>query len=311
MTDNTTIYGNAPEGEYNAMLVSAEPARFNGSKAPNRFVVGFALMNEQGTDTCEDPNGDTLYAVAVCNITKGGFNPKSKSVKIRKALLTADEYDPFKHARWVPEWDHFLKLRPDGTSQVFKIRTQWRSEGRKAVSVVTHIQRPRDGQWACIEGEFEGPNAPSSRRREIKPAPEAPKEPAQAIPASSEGSPATKALPPVWTERPPFKWLSRTGKRLTLTDDQINRLPAAEVNLYFVWDRSGDKSRPWFDQNSGELLTLDEAALSTFGLDATAQYKVDHLKAFCARELEADEDYQIVKSLGIADCLGDLDDMDE
>jgi hypothetical protein len=152
MSIDFSAYGNAPEGEHFAVLRTT-----SGEKFPDgmRYVVGFVIVNPEIKRPIEDADGHPLFAVAVCNLVKKG-NAKSKQFKIRKALLREDEFDPIGNATSVPDWDHFKERLPDGSWNIVKVRVATRGEHGKNVSVVTHIQRPRDGVWESIEGKFEG-----------------------------------------------------------------------------------------------------------------------------------------------------------
>ena len=61
-------------------------------------------------------------------------------------MLTKEEYDPIDVCLGVPNFDNFNKRK-------MKIRITTKETG---MNFITHIQRPRDDQWECIEGEFEG-----------------------------------------------------------------------------------------------------------------------------------------------------------
>jgi hypothetical protein len=76
---------------------------------------------------------------------------------MRKAMLEADEYDPIAVACGLPPWEAFKQPRKDGRRRILGVRVDKRGSEAKPVSLVTHIKRPRDGVWECIEGQFEGP----------------------------------------------------------------------------------------------------------------------------------------------------------
>jgi len=146
------------------------------------LLVSFLIMNEDHTEPLKNNLDDNYYAVAACNPPKGN-NPKSKAFKIRKAMLLAEEYDPIGVAVGMPDWTHF-SYDPEKPLRIIRIKVEHR--GEEPVSVVTHIKRPRDGEWECIEGEFEGTyqkfhlgiefekvleKRPQSQRREYEEAP--------------------------------------------------------------------------------------------------------------------------------------------
>jgi len=149
-----SIYGNAPPGEHHAVLCSAQPEQYPKGE---RFLIGFVLVNEDGTETLFNDAGDTLFAVSVCNmVTK--CTAKAKQFKIRKAMLLPSEYDPIASATRVPDWGVFLDKTPDGRYRVIRIRVEERRTlADRPLSLVTAICRPRDGVWESIEGKFDGP----------------------------------------------------------------------------------------------------------------------------------------------------------
>ena len=61
-------------------------------------------------------------------------------------MLTKEEYDPIDVCLALPNFDNFNKRK-------MKIRITTKGTG---MNFATHIQRPRDNEWECIEGEFEG-----------------------------------------------------------------------------------------------------------------------------------------------------------
>ena len=61
-------------------------------------------------------------------------------------MLTKEEYDPIDVCLGVPNFDNFNKRK-------MKIRVTTKGTG---MNFATHIQRPRDNEWECIEGEFDG-----------------------------------------------------------------------------------------------------------------------------------------------------------
>ena len=61
-------------------------------------------------------------------------------------MLTKEEYDPIDICLGLPNFDNFNKRK-------MKIRVTTKETG---MNFITHIKRPRDDQWECIEGEFDG-----------------------------------------------------------------------------------------------------------------------------------------------------------
>jgi hypothetical protein len=142
-------YGNAPAGEYKAIFTGTFPARYPKGQ---RLIFGFLLLDQNGRVPLFANDGTTeLRAVAVCNLSNGE-NPKSKPYRICKAMLRQDEFDPIEAAMRVPPPEHFLPAALGEPRRLLGVRVARRNDA----SLVTDIQRPRDGVWECIEGKFEG-----------------------------------------------------------------------------------------------------------------------------------------------------------
>ena len=146
-----TAYGNAPSGDHKALFVSARTVPYPLGR---RLICSFLILDADGVEPLLNNMGDNYYAVAVCNVPKGN-NPKSKPFKIRKAMLLHDEYDPIGVATGLPDWNHF-SYDSDKPMRVIGVRVESRGDLESPISFVTHIKRPRDGEWETIEGEFEG-----------------------------------------------------------------------------------------------------------------------------------------------------------
>lgn len=151
------IYGNAPAGEHYARYVS----NFN-TKYPKglRLVIAFGLCTPDGSEAIYGGDDEPLTAVIVCNVPKGD-NPKSVAHKVRKAMLTADEYDPFTSAFKVPPWEHFEQPLPDGSHRVLNVQIeQTKANDGAWLSLVSHIRQPRDGAWFTVRQTYDGPPYP-------------------------------------------------------------------------------------------------------------------------------------------------------
>src|SRR5262249_29975908 len=121
-----------------------------------RLVVSFLLLNDAETAPAQNDAGEDLYAVTICNANPG-TNPTSKSYRIRKAMLAECEYDPIEAAKSVPPWDHFeAPLKSKRRTLRVRVRRKVDETTGNAVSLVTHIQRPRDSVWEWIEQEAPG-----------------------------------------------------------------------------------------------------------------------------------------------------------
>ncbi len=61
-------------------------------------------------------------------------------------MFTKEEYDTLDIHLVVPTTSYFYK-------RIMRVRITTKETG---MNFITYIQRPRDNQWECIEGEFEG-----------------------------------------------------------------------------------------------------------------------------------------------------------
>ena len=148
------VYGNAPAGEHHARYIT----NFN-TKYPKgyRLIIAFGLCNQDGSEAVYGPDGEPLNAVIVCNATKGD-NPKSVAHKVRKAMLMAEEYDPFTSAFKVPSFEELEQSLPDSSHRVLTIAVERRkAENGEVLSLVTCIRQPRDGQWFTVRQTYDGP----------------------------------------------------------------------------------------------------------------------------------------------------------
>jgi hypothetical protein len=136
-----TPYANCPSGEYWAIFFNSEIKKYPKGE---RQLLTFLILDEEQQPFLNN-QGEAYYSVIVCNKSKGS-SPKSKINKIKKTMLAIDEYDPIEIHLGLPELDKFYKRK-------MKIRITTKETG---MNFITHIQRPRDDQWECIEGEFEG-----------------------------------------------------------------------------------------------------------------------------------------------------------
>jgi hypothetical protein len=137
-----TPYTNCPSGEYWATFCNSEVKKYPRGK---REIISFLILNEDKKTPRLNNKGEPYYSTIICNQSKGS-SPKSKVSKIKKAMLTKEEYDPIDVCLGVPNFDNFNKRK-------MKIRVTTKETG---MNFITHIQRPRDDQWECIEGEFDG-----------------------------------------------------------------------------------------------------------------------------------------------------------
>ena len=137
-----TAYTNCPSGEYWAVFYNSEVKKYPKGK---REVLSFLILNDDKETPRLNNKEEPYYSTIICNESKGS-SPKSKVNKIKKSMLSKEEYDPISIHLGVPTIDTFYK-------RVLKVKVCPKSNNK---NFITHIQRPRDNQWECIEGEFEG-----------------------------------------------------------------------------------------------------------------------------------------------------------
>ena len=137
-----TPYTNCPSGEYWAAFCNSEVKKYPKGK---REILGFLILDEDKEAPRLNNKGDPYYSTIICNESKGS-SPKSKVNKIKKAMLTKEEYDPLDVHLGLPTIETFYK-------RIVKVKVCPKSNDK---NFITHIQRPRDNEWECIEGEFEG-----------------------------------------------------------------------------------------------------------------------------------------------------------
>ncbi len=137
-----TPYANCPSGEYWAAFFNSEVKKYPRGK---REILSFVILNEDKKTPRLNNRDEAYYSAIICNQSKGS-SPKSKVNKIKKAMLTKEEYDPLDVHLGLPTIETFYK-------RIVKVKVCPKSNDK---NFITHIQRPRDNQWECIEGEFEG-----------------------------------------------------------------------------------------------------------------------------------------------------------
>ena len=139
-------YGNnTPDGEYFSVLISLDLERF---PLGQRMVFKFAILDLNTNEPILDEEDNPMFAVAVCNNSKMKSS-KSKIVKVTRALISKEKYDPIKSLSEIPHPEELFY-----TKTFIRVK-QKTSEKGKTVSNVTHIQRPRDGVWESIESKFD------------------------------------------------------------------------------------------------------------------------------------------------------------
>jgi hypothetical protein len=139
-------YGdNTPDGEYFAVLISLDEERFPLGK---RMVFKFAIINQDTFEPQLDKYDNPMFAVAVCNYSQMKSS-KSKIVKVTRALISEDKYDPIKSLSEIPRPEDLYK-----TKTHIRVKQKTSDKG-KTVSNITHIKRPRDGIWESILSSFD------------------------------------------------------------------------------------------------------------------------------------------------------------
>ena len=137
-----TPYTNCPSGEYWAAFCNSEVKKYPKGK---REILSFLILNDDKKTPRLNNKEEPYYSTIICNESKGS-SPKSKVNKIKKSMLKKEEYDPIDVHLGLPTIDTFYK-------RILKVKVCPKSNNK---NFITHIQRPRDDQWECIEGEFEG-----------------------------------------------------------------------------------------------------------------------------------------------------------
>ena len=137
-----TAYTNCPSGEYWAIFSNSEVKKYPKGY---REILSFLILNDDKETPRLNNKEEPYYSTIICNESKGS-SPKSKVNKIKKSMLSKEEYDPISIHLGVPTIETFYK-------RVLKVKVCPKSNNK---NFITHIQRPRDNQWECIEGEFDG-----------------------------------------------------------------------------------------------------------------------------------------------------------
>lgn len=259
-------YGNAEPGDYPALFTGCFEAKF--PKA-TRLIFGFVILNPDRKTAHDGPNGGGLYAVAVCNLSEGN-NPKSKPFLIRRAMLQREEFEDLALSIKPPPPEHFEKAF-EGRPRVLEIRVAQRETDGKQVSVVTHIRRPRDGEWRSIEGVYEGRQSGT---------------------------------------RHPF-WLQNDGTAIPYPEyhqpvrkmvDE-GRLTDAEAMEWYMWrqTREGDYRR-WLNPD-GSLRELSVEEVAELGVHNTTIYQIAQRRAALGLlpKIEPEKDEHKQKDAGCSD----------
>jgi len=137
-----TAYANCPSGEYWAIFSNSEVKKYPKGY---REVLTFLILNDDKQTPKLNNKEEPYYSTIICNKSKGS-SPKSKVNKIKRSMLSKEEYDPVNIHLGVPTIGTFYNRK-------LKVKVCLKSNNK---NFITHIHRPRDNQWECIEGEFEG-----------------------------------------------------------------------------------------------------------------------------------------------------------
>ena len=137
-----TAYANCPSGEYWAIFSNSEVKKYPKGY---REVLTFLILNDDKQTPKLNNKEEPYYSTIICNQSKGS-SPKSKVNKIKRSMLSKEEYDPVNIHLGVSKIETFYNRK-------LKVKVCLKSNNK---NFITHIHRPRDNQWECIEGEFEG-----------------------------------------------------------------------------------------------------------------------------------------------------------
>ena len=133
-------YSNCHPGEYWSIFFNSEVVKYPRGE---REILFFLILNDEHKPLLNN-YGEACYSVIVCNKSKG-ISPKSKITKIKKSMLSKEEYDPIDCLIELPELSCFYKRK-------FRVLVEKKSD----LSFITKIKRSRDDEWENIEGEFDG-----------------------------------------------------------------------------------------------------------------------------------------------------------
>jgi hypothetical protein len=259
-----TPYGNSDPGEYPALFTGSFEARFPKGM---RLIFGFAVLNPDRQTLHDGPDGGGLWAVAVCN-RSDGTNPKSKPYKIRRAMLQPEEAADNQLVLDLPPAEHFTA--PYGERQrVLDIRVACRDTEAGRLSLVTHICRPRDGEWQCIEGMYEG------------------------------GAPETRNGRPLW--------LQDDGTAIRYDEAAAGRLIAAgtwqrgrEPTEWLMWNQTTLEQLQQWRNNDGSLVVLTEEEIGALpGLEPQRYRVAQRRAALGLLDAPAREDEALIEVLGV------------
>ena len=144
----------------------------------------------------------------------------------------------------LPGAEHFTTPY-NGRERVLDIRVNRKETQGQRVSLVTHIRRPRDGEWQCIEGSYEGAEAGTVNGR-------------------------------------PF-WLREVGAAIPFVGVEAQRqldagrLRGGEDLEWMYWDRTTpDELRQWLNDD-GSVRVVRETEIA--GIEDQVHYKIAHRRA--------------------------------
>ena len=134
-----TPYANCPSGEYWATFCNSEVKKYPRGK---REIISFLILNEDKKTPRLNNKGEPYYSTIICNQSKGS-NPKSKVSKIKKAMLTKEEYDPIDVCLGVPNFDNFNKRKMKIT---VPIKPNLKKKSKKSIDAFLNPHSPRSSQ---------------------------------------------------------------------------------------------------------------------------------------------------------------------
>jgi hypothetical protein len=135
-------------------------------------------------------------------------------------MLQAEEFRDISLAANPPPPEHFTEPYGD-RHRILDIRVERREKDGNQVSVVTHICRPRDGEWQCIEGQYEG-----------------------AVPRLQNGRPF---------------WLNEDQRAIGIHDPARLRIPREERDEWFFWNQTTlEQLEQWRDPDGTLPVLTDE-----------------------------------------------------
>ena len=102
-----TAYANCPPGEYWVIFSNSEVKKYPKGY---REVLTFLILNDDKQTPKLNNKEEPYYSTIICNQSKGS-SPKSKVNKIKRSMLSKEEYDPINIHLGVPTIETFYNRK--------------------------------------------------------------------------------------------------------------------------------------------------------------------------------------------------------